>query len=316
MKRILFTILALGSLAYGKDKSGTYQLGTFITSEVASDGTTTNNIRCGSGWSTVCSGGVEGNTVTVYRIQVDGGAWDLETYRQATDATIRGVMHDEPSHFKAEKENPLDLLKSGDKVLFRVERHRKLDTDRPRFVTQTEIYIPFADNPAKEAHFVAWFKSAEVPATPSRPSDNVRAMCDAHKLSPELERQLCTQPALPAPTTDAGIQQTLTNSEAAKGSPVVAVPLANAGHPLSQQEAGDLVQRGQASLCAVITVPPGAEVDVDGNKAGVSPLVFVLRKQGDTSRRVTIKMTGYRTVEKAVVPDGKTVSIGLALEKQ
>jgi hypothetical protein len=45
-------------------------------------------------------------------------------------------------------------------------------------------------------------------------------------------------------------------------------------------------------------------------------VAFVLLKQGDTPRKVTIKMTGYKTVEKAVVPDGKTIPIGLTLEKQ
>jgi len=96
-----------------------------------------------------------------------------------------------------------------------------------------------------------------------------------------------------------------TNSEAAKSSPAAAAALASAGHAHSQQELAELVQKGQASRCAVVTVPPGAEVYVDGNKAGLSPLAFVLLKQGDTPRKITVKMTGYKTVEKAVVPDGR-----------
>jgi hypothetical protein len=77
-----------------------------------------------------------------------------------------------------------------------------------------------------------------------------------------------------------------------------------------------LIQKGQASICSVVTVPPGAEIEVDGKRAGVSPLAFVVSKQGDTPRKVTIKMSGYKTVEDAVVPDGKAIPIGLALEKQ
>jgi hypothetical protein len=92
--------------------------------------------------------------------------------------------------------------------------------------------------------------------------------------------------------------------------------LANVGHELSPQELAELVEKGQASKCAVVTVPPGAEIEIDGNKAGVSPLVLVLLKQGDTPRTVTIKMSGYKTVEKKVIPDGKVIPIGLALEKQ
>jgi hypothetical protein len=66
----------------------------------------------------------------------------------------------------------------------------------------------------------------------------------------------------------------------------------------------------------VVTTPPGAEVYVDGNKLGISPVAFVLLKLGDTPRTITIKMDGYKPVEKKFVPDGKTIPIGLTLEKQ
>jgi hypothetical protein len=49
---------------------------------------------------------------------------------------------------------------------------------------------------------------------------------------------------------------------------------------------------------------------------GVSPIVFVLLKRGDTPRTVSIKMDGYKTVEKKFVPDGKPIPIGLTMEKQ
>jgi hypothetical protein len=65
-----------------------------------------------------------------------------------------------------------------------------------------------------------------------------------------------------------------------------------------------------------VTVPPGAEVSVDGNRAGVSPFVIVLLKQGETPRTVTVKMGGYKTVEKRLIPDGKIIPIALTLEKQ
>jgi allophanate hydrolase subunit 1 len=44
-----------------------------------------------------------------------------------------------PTHFKSEKTNPLDLLKPGDRVLFRVERHKKL------LGVEADMYVPFAD---------------------------------------------------------------------------------------------------------------------------------------------------------------------------
>jgi hypothetical protein len=172
---------------FAKDKNPYFHLGTFVSSIVVSDGTTSNNIRCGDRefGSTVCSGGVQTNGMTVYEIKVPDGVFRLLTYRQASDASQRRIFHSEPLHFKAEQPNPLDLLKSGDKVLFRIESHRKIGG------TETDIYIPFADNPAKEAKFVATFYSADVPAAPNRPSDNVRAMCEAHKLTPEQEKRLC-----------------------------------------------------------------------------------------------------------------------------
>jgi len=124
-----------------------------------------------------------------------------------------------------------------------------------------------------------------------------------------------SQPGPPAPS-DPALEQVVTNSEAAKGSPAAAAALASMGHALSPQELADMVQKGQASRCAIVTVPPGADVEVDGNKLGVSPVAFVLLKQGDTQRTITIRMNGYKTVEKKVVPDGKTIPIGLTLEKQ
>jgi hypothetical protein len=119
-------------------------------------------------------------------------------------------------------------------------------------------------------------------------------------------------PVLPEATK----QAMLTNSETGKSSPAAAAALADAGHVLTPEEMAGQVQAGQASKCAVITNPPGAEIYVDGNKAGLSPMVFVLLKKGDTPRIVTIKMGGYKTVEKRVIPDGNIIPLGLTLEKE
>lgn len=48
----------------------------------------------------------------------------------------------------------------------------------------------------------------------------------------------------------------------------------------------------------------------------VSNVVFVLLKKGDTPRSVEIRMDGYRTVEKHLVPNGQLISISSNLEKQ
>lgn len=71
---------------------------------------------------------------------------------------------------------------------------------------------------------------------------------------------------------------------------------------------------GQGSFCAVVTVPPCPEIDVDGSRVGVSPMAFVHLKHGDASRTITVKMAGHKTVEKQVVPDGKIIPIGFTHE--
>jgi hypothetical protein len=168
-----------------KNKSDTYQLGSYLGFENVADGTMTDNFHCGSPslGPTTCSGGARLNGVAVYQIQVADGVWHVETMRQSMDTTMRQIGMT-PSHFKAEKENPLDLLKIDDKVIFRVEKVRK----------NTFVFVPFANNPNKEERFIGFFHPSAVPAAqPKPPSDNVKAMCEAHKLSPELEKQLCSQ---------------------------------------------------------------------------------------------------------------------------
>lgn len=188
MKHILIASILLAGVLSAKDKSSTYQMGVFGGSEAARDGTMTSDFNCGarSLGSTVCNGGARLNQVTVYQIQVDGGFWTVETLRQARDTNVRRIMRTEPTHFRAEEPNPLDLLKNGDRVLYRVERHKKL------LGVEIDIFIPFADNPSKEARFVGSLTLTETATATVRPaSDNVRAVCDAHLMSPALEKQIC-----------------------------------------------------------------------------------------------------------------------------
>lgn len=106
------------------------------------------------------------------------------------------------------------------------------------------------------------------------------------------------------------------NSEAAKASPAAAAAAADVGHIQTPAELAELVGKGEASRCAVITSPAGAQIEIDGNRAGISPVAFVLLRHGNTPRVVTIRMSGYKTVEKQVIPDGKSIPIGLTLEAE
>ena len=108
------------------------------------------------------------------------------------------------------------------------------------------------------------------------------------------------------PTAEATNKALKENIEAGKTSPAAAAQLAQDGHSQTPQEQAQLIQNGQASKTAVITSPAGAEVYIDGNKGGVTPLVFVLIKR-DAPRTITIKLAGYKTVEQTYVPDGKPI---------
>jgi hypothetical protein len=98
-------------------------------------------------------------------------------------------------------------------------------------------------------------------------------------------------------------------SQAAVGS------LSDGGDILSLQEQAEGIQKGEASKCSVVTTPAGAKILIDGDEAGISPMVFVLLRHGDTPRSIKITLNGYKIVEKRVVPDGKTIPISLKLEK-
>jgi len=105
------------------------------------------------------------------------------------------------------------------------------------------------------------------------------------------------------------------NNEASKASPAAAAQLAQDGRTYTPQELIQLIQQGQASKTGIVTSPAGAKVYLDGNKVGVTPLSFVLLKR-ESPRILTIKLAGYKTVERQLIPDGKTIPIGLTLEKE
>jgi hypothetical protein len=191
MKRIstLLAVLLTVIQAHAADKTLSYEMGIYVSSSVATDGTITSTLH---GDGTTVAGSVYQNHVAVYQLKVADGYWHLETYTQNKDSMLR-QMGMTPMHFKSEKDNPLDFLKGGEKVLFRVERHRKING------TEISVYIPYADNPNKEFHFIGYFYPDAMPYAPQKATDNVKAMCDAHKLSPELEKQYCSITPTAAP---------------------------------------------------------------------------------------------------------------------
>ena len=110
-------------------------------------------------------------------------------------------------------------------------------------------------------------------------------------------------------------RQIIANSESGKASAAAAAALIDTGHVLAPEEMARLVSEGKGSRCAVVTQPTGAEVYIDGNKAGVAPLVFVLMKH-DRPRSITLKLKGYKTIENEYTLDGNPIPIGITLEPE
>ena len=113
-------------------------------------------------------------SVHMYAINVDGGIWMVQ-----------------PTN---DKPNPLDDLRDGDKVMFRMHEGRDPDG---KYV---HMYVPYAENPKKDAEFVAhWLPSPPPPTLESepkpeskKPTDNVAAMCASGRLSPEQQKKFYT----------------------------------------------------------------------------------------------------------------------------
>jgi hypothetical protein len=178
----ILLVLALATMARAKDKTTDYQIGIFQGAVAQSDGTITNTLH---GDGTTIAGSVHSNYVRLYHIKVDGGTWTVEPEVEAQDSMLRnwGMT---PAHFKKEKQNPLDLLKTGDKVMFRLTVRHALNG---KF---TRMEIPYADNPNKEFAFATRFEPDAPSPETQKPTDNVTAMCKSGKLSPEQQQQFCS----------------------------------------------------------------------------------------------------------------------------
>jgi hypothetical protein len=184
-----------------KDHSNDYKMGTFDSSVFLADGSLTNTLKSFDGET--IGGGVSKNYVHFYRIRVEGGTWRVITKNQADDSRMRNELGMTPQHFKPEKPNPLDGLKNGDKVLFRLHEWHSLVGGKGWYMS-----IPYADNPNKEVTFEADFYPDVAASKPEKPTDNVKAMCESGKLSAALKAQYCGAEQLPAiPAAEAPAQQ-------------------------------------------------------------------------------------------------------------
>jgi hypothetical protein len=167
------------------DHAPQYEIGILLGDRIQPDGTYSSSVYCGEGTFYTCTGSAGFNAFRIYDVETDGGTWHLVTDRQAGDVTVRSFGMT-PTHIKSEKPNLLDSLKPGDKVAFHAEKDHRLGAKG-----QFHVYIPRADNPAKEEKFEGWFTPKNPPVEPPMPTDNVKAMCDSHRFSREEEKKYC-----------------------------------------------------------------------------------------------------------------------------
>jgi PEGA domain len=110
------------------------------------------------------------------------------------------------------------------------------------------------------------------------------------------------------------------NVNASRTSPAAAASLlyenSSGWNSKTPEERAQMLKDGQASRFMILTTPAGAEIDIDGNRLGVSPLGGTLLRYGDQYRTITVKMAGYVTVEKKFLPDGKDIPLGITLEPE
>ncbi len=193
--RLLLAVILLFMICMpvgAEDHPPKYEIGSLLRNQVQPDGTYSSNIYCGEGTFYTCTGSAGFNTVRIYDVRTDEGTWHLITDRQANDVTLR-QLGQTPMHSKSEKPNLLDSLKAGDKVVFRTEKDHRIGA-KGHF----HVFIPRADDPKKEEKFEGWFTPKNLPVEPPKPTDNVKAMCDAHRFSPDDEKKYCTQKESPA----------------------------------------------------------------------------------------------------------------------
>jgi hypothetical protein len=122
-----------------------------------------------------------------YYVRTDEGTWALVSF-SGVDDMISHTISWAPVHLKNDHANALDNLKHGDKFAFRVEADHRIGATKTSF----HVYIPRVDDPKKEDKFDAEFTPIPTPAAAApATTDNVKAMCDAHRFTPEQEKQYC-----------------------------------------------------------------------------------------------------------------------------
>lgn len=90
--------------------------------------------------------------------------------------------------------------------------------------------------------------------------------------------------------------------------PAAAAAAQPAKSGMTPELAEQLIQSGKASKLVVVSVPPGADIYVDGTKLGQTPFTILLLKK-DLDRTVTLRLAGYKDYEQKASPNGQPLQI-------
>lgn len=143
----------------------------------------------------------------------------------------------------------------------------------------------------------------------ARPKFAIYGIVNADAIDTDWGRTTVSQPAVDPNL----VAQVKTNSEAGETSEARAAAVA-AGHNDTPEQMAQLIRDGKASRCLVVTNPSGADLYIDGKQAGKTPMAFTLYRHDDADRVITVKLNGFKAIEKNVSPDGKDVKLDLTLE--
>ena len=312
---LVIPALCISASAFARDHASQYQVGTFLSTNRADDGSYS---------MAQCSGG--GCSSTGYRashnqhqIETDEGIYTLDAPVSVGGTILVGMLTPGGLSPTIHKGWFMDDLREGQQVLF-------YPVCNKRHVCR--FWLPNPDKVGKEIFTTGWF-------APAVATTNTATLCGTGKLSATVAAQVCGQSAAPPRAAAAAMKPISTMP--AEGETAAQLNVANSvATPVPQQqdptapktpagpaaflssdspEADALIKAGQASRVTILTVPPGAAVYIDGQEAGKSPAAIVLLKNGDTPRAIKMIKSGYAPVEKTVVPDGSKVQIEVYLQR-
>jgi hypothetical protein len=165
-----FLLVSQPICTLSEDHAKIYVVGTYLGYEMQPDSTD----------------GASSSLHRTYYLRTEDGTWSLVSFGGAGEV-LEHTIGWSPVHQKNDRQNLLDSMKHGERLAFRIEADRRMGAVKPTF----HVYIPQADDPKKEDKFDAELTPIPAHEAAPAPTDNVKAMCDAHRFTPDQEKQYC-----------------------------------------------------------------------------------------------------------------------------